>query len=491
MLPNWVPGSMELPGLSWLSSREVATPPTAMSFRDFVARVRPQYQWYRYCGVLADALQSVADGIIKRLMVFIAPRHGKSELCSRLFSAYYVYRYPEQWVGMTSYSADLSYSFSRAARDNYTRAGGAVRDDAAAVKYWMTPHGGGLWAAGVGGPLTGRGGDLLLIDDPLKNAEEASSSIIRQKHQDWYESTFYTRAEPGAAIVIVQTRWHDADLSGYLLASEADAPEHWHIINLPALAEPQPSFPDTCTVAPDWRKDGEALCPERYPREKLERIARRLGGLDGYYWSALYQQRPRPKDGALFKRGWLQVVGALPNDVQRVRYWDTAGADAGTRGDYSVGCLMARDSRGVFYIEDVVRGQWTAHERNQVIVQTAALDQQRLTSVTTYIEQPPGLAKESTDAIIRALAGYRVVADKVSGDKVSRAEPFAAQCQAGNVRILAGKWNSALLDEIESFPFGRNDDSVDASSGAFNKLVALGRSVIRADVGTQRNRWAV
>lgn len=473
-----------------LRRRRKQATPQVLSFRDFVRKVRPQYQWYRHCEVLADALQQVADGTLKRLMVFMGPRHGKSELVSRLFPAYYLYHHLDHWVGLCSYSAELAYTLSRAARDNFTVGGGQMRDDAAAVKHWQTTKDGGLWAAGVRGPATGKGMHVGIIDDPLKNAEEAASEIIRTQQQEWYESTFYTRAEPGVAIVIVQTRWHEADLSGYLLASEADAPEHWTIINLPALAESQPTFPATCNVFPDWRNDGEALCPERYPREKLLRIAKRLGGLDGYYWSALYQQRPRPKDGALFKRGWLQVVEALPNDVQRVRYWDTAGADVG-RGDYSVGVLMARDSQGTFYIEDVVRGQWTAHERNQAIVQTAALDKQRLTSVTTYIEQPPGLAKESTDAIIRALAGYRVQADKVSKDKVSRAEPLADQCQAGNVRIVAGSWNRAFLTELESFPFGRHDDCVDAASGAFNKLAITVQGIARPTVGIQRNRWAI
>jgi hypothetical protein len=123
-----------------------------------------------------------------------------------------------------------------------------------------------LWAAGVGGPITGKGGNLLIIDDPIKNAEEAASETIRAKHKDWYGSTLYTRLEPAGALVVVQTRWNEDDLSGYLLDSEKDEPECWHIVNMPAIAEDEPQeFPLSCTMEPDDRLPGEALNPERYP----------------------------------------------------------------------------------------------------------------------------------------------------------------------------------------------------------------------------------
>jgi predicted phage terminase large subunit-like protein len=324
-----------------------------------------------------------------------------------------------------------------------------------------------LWAAGVGGPLTGRGGKLLITDDPIKNAEEAQSEIIREKQKEWYQSTFRTRAEPSASIVIVQTRWHEDDLSGYLLSSEDANPEHWTIVNLPAIAEEPMPFPVTCTVLPDWREYGEALCPERYPREELDKLA----ATNDYYFSALYQQRPRPKSGAMFKREWFSIVGAAPRQALRVRYFDKAGAEPG-KGDYTAGCLMARDADGTFYIEDMVRGQWSAHARNEVILQTAQMDKQTYgDTVHTVIEQPPGLAKEATDTVVRMLAGFNVYADKVMKDKVSRAEPFAAQCEARNVKVVTGSYLNAYFQELESFPLGKHDDQVDASSGSFNRLV--------------------
>src|SRR5581483_7002521 len=173
-----------------------------------------------------------------------------------------------------------------------------------------------------------------------------------------------------------------------------------------------------------------------------------------------------------------------------VRYWDKAGADEG-KGDYTVGLLMARDAAGYFYIEDVVRGQWTAHPRNEKIRQTAELDRQKYGPIKTYVEQPPGLAKESTDAVIKLLAGFAAYADPVRRDKVERAEPFKAQCEAGNVKLVRGDWNSRYLDELTSFPARRNDDQVDGSSGAFNKLALLpgGGKSVAAKPNTQMTTY--
>ncbi len=446
-----------------------------MTFRAFVDTVNPRYQWYKHCQILADVLQRVADGELRRVMVFMPPRHGKSELVSRLFSAYYLYRHPDRFVGVNSYAADLAYTFSRSARDNYVRSGRKLRDDAAAVKHWMTDQDGGLWAAGVGGPITGKGFHLGIIDDPLKNAEEAQSETIRAKQKEWYESTFYTREEAGndTAIVIVQTRWHEDDLSGYLLGKEADEPEHWTIVNLPAIAEDEPpTFPASCDVVDDWRKPSDPLCPERYPLKRLLNIASRIGQ---YFWSSLFQQRPNTPAGDFFNRAWFPIEPLLPYGCSLVRYWDLASSDS-LAADATCGVLMARDPQGYYYVIDVVHGRWTAHERASIIKQTAALDRTRAVTEwlvpepSIYIEQAPGLAQEPTLDLVRQLAGYVVYADRVTKDKQSRATPFQAQAQAGNVKLIAGTWNKAYLDELTSFPTGKHDDRVDATSGAFNKL---------------------
>lgn len=411
-------------------------------------------------------MQQVADGELTRVMVFEPPRHGKSELVSRLFPAYYLYRHPERFVGIASYGADLAYTLSRAARENFERGGGALHKASRAVKHWLTSKGGGLWAAGVGGPATGKGFHLGIIDDPIKDAKEAASDAKRSGDKDWYGSVWSTREEPGGSIVVVQTRWHEDDLSGYLLSLEEDEAEHWYIVNLPAICDPEdaPQFPESCTVHPDWREKGDPLCPERYPLERLAKMRQRI---KDYFFGALFQQRPRPRDGGMFSSA-VAIVGAVPAGATRTRYWDKAGAAPG-KGDYTVGALLAYQD-GVTYIEHVERGQWPAAERNAKIRETAELDRQRYGRVAIYVEQPPGLAKEATDAVIALLQGFVVAADPVKGDKVERAEPFASQWQAGNVKIVRGPWNRAYLDELRSFPTGKHDDQVDASSGGYNKL---------------------
>lgn len=231
-------------------------------------------------------------------MVFMPPRHFKSEIVSRLFSAYFLYRHADRWIGLCSYAAGLSYTLSRNARDNYLKAGGTLKDDAGAVSHWETGKDGGLWAAGVGGAATGKGFHLGIIDDPIKNSEEAQSLVIQERNKDWYDSTFSTRQEPDAAIVIIQTRWSLHDTAGYLLEKEKEEPENWHILHFEAIkSETQPIYPVTCQLEPDRRESGEALNSERYPIDKLYKIRGRIGN---YFFNALYQQSPTLRTGRVY-----------------------------------------------------------------------------------------------------------------------------------------------------------------------------------------------
>jgi predicted phage terminase large subunit-like protein len=410
----------------------------------------------------------VAQGELNRVMIFAPPRHGKSELLSRLFSAYYLNLFPERWVGINSYAAELAFTLSRNSRDNYLSSGSEMRESARAVKHWETDQSGGLWSAGVGGPITGKGFHLGIIDDPIKNAKEALSEAVQRDHQDWYPSTFYTREEPNGAIVLQATRWNQSDLPGWLLAQEAgEEPEHWHIVCLEAIKEEKSiEIPPTCTLEPDDRAVGEALCPERYPIEKLRKIQQRIGP---YYWNALYRQRPAPREGGLFKLADLaHEVSVVPVGANRVRYWDLGGSDS-TKADYSVGCLMAEHG-GLFYVEDIQRGQWSPRDRNQKMKDTAQSDLNKYGVIPTWIEKVPGLAVEVIANIIRDMAGFSVHTEMAKNDKETRADPFASQCEGQNVRVLKADWNIAFRNELTAFPHGDNDDQVDAASGAFSKL---------------------
>lgn len=438
------------------------------SFKAFVSYVNNRFDFYDHNECLANVCERIASGELKRVMIFLPPRHSKSEMFSRLFSAYYLKRNPHHWVGLNSYAAELAHTLSNSARQNFVASGGELSPDTTAKKHWETTAGGGMWAAGVGGPITGKGFHLGMIDDPIKNSEDANSEVIREKQWEWYNTTFLTREEPDAAIVIILTRWHEDDLAGRLLAAERadddDATrEHWHIVCLPAISEEQIEFPESCTVEDDFREEeGLALCPQRYPIENLLKKKAK----DARAFDALYQQRPSPKEGYFFDVTKLQIVDAAPVEGKRCRGTDKAGTPGG--GDYSCGVKINKGKDGLFYIEDVWREQYDTAKRDARIRQTAEMDG---VSCKQIGEQEPGSGgKESAENFIRLLAGFPVAVERSTANKEVRADPLSSQINAGNVRLVRGEWNKAYLEEMRQFPFGKHDDQVDATSLAFNEL---------------------
>lgn len=829
----------------------------ALTFREFVDRVNPRYVWYKHCVILAEALQRVADGQCTRLMVFMPPRHGKSELVSRLFAAYYLYRNPERWIGMNCYGADLAYGMSRNARENYQRAGAVLSNDAWAARHWETGYGGGMWATGVGGPITGKGfhcfppdslietshgkmnietlcqlwdkpevlsfnhdtrklewrkivatarqpgkpileitlhsggrmrcttdhpvyslergyiqaGDLVqgetvikipnlqemsalrkgngtggtvqpmlstgtrhqnknkmrllrygipahalssrkitgfrqcrsllfagmqstspqhkessemfalreeyrnqnepflqrlspqrtagfarhllrvlqnnvstkipsyhllrkrmrgygpfhknagnrqqslqgwqqlrgvvqaheayhpgtrwsslrnlwidqqtiynkanveerqfsasirfddpsyrqqpaqqssrefnntlrqlsqkapcssgqwqkdtvstvtllgerpqfvydlqvegnrnffadgvlvhncgIIDDPLKNSEDAQSPKIRQTQKDWIGTTFGTREEPGGAIILVQTRWHNDDAAGYWLSMEEEEPEHWHIVRLEAIKEDvdYDAIPATCTLEPDFRKPGEALCPERYNIAKLRKMERRIGD---YYFGALYQQRPQPASGAIFKREWWDREQNRYDGSDRahrnrvVARWivyDTALKD-GAGNDYSAAAVweLWPDYRVA------IRHMW--NER----IQSAMLPERMEADAVEWNKDGKlrGLVIEDKGSGTNAIQTLRMaapqwLADMIfefmpTGTKTYRARLASIWCERNCILLPTpsmqnGDWYNALLDantgQLWLFPHAAHDDMVDTISSGIMYL---------------------
>jgi predicted phage terminase large subunit-like protein len=417
--------------------------------------VSPALRWdWAHTAYIREQLDRVTSGEITRMMLFVPPRHGKSELATIHYPAYRLEQDPTKRIVIAAYNATLAEKFSRRVRSIARKRLLSLDPERQAVNDWMMSAGGGCRAVGVGGGITGQGGDLIIIDDPVKSREEADSATYRDRVWHWYTDDLYTRLEPGAAIVLIMTRWHEDDLAGRILAS--DQASQWTAVNLPALA---------LDDDPLDRAVGAALCPERYDEAALLDIQKTLGPRG---WQALYQQKPAPPEGAMFKRHWFEIVKSVPTKGERVRYWDLAGAGEGN-GDYTVGVLATKVEQH-YFIENVVRVQLTAHHRNALILQTAATDQATYGNVKVWIEQAPGLAKEATDTLVRNLAAYGARADRVSSDKVTRADPLAAQCEAGNVSLLAGAWNTVFLDELTAFPYVDNDDQTDAASGAFNKL---------------------
>ena len=421
---------------------------------------------------LAALLQQVADGLLKRLMIFIPPRHGKSELVSRLFSAYYLYRHPDKYVGINSYAAELAYTFSRAARQNYRYAGGTLSEASSAVTHWETQSGGGCWAAGVGGPITGKGYSLGIIDDPLKNHEEAGSETIREKQKDWYDSTFYTRAEEDAAIVVLMTRWHEDDLAGWLLSKEHDdEPEAWHIVSMEAIKEEHPqAFPNSCTIEPDWRKQGEPLNPVRFSLARLQKIANRI---KNYFWLALYQQRPRPLEGNTFKLSWFRYYRSLPDRFNQL----VVSVDASFKNT-KAGSFVVIQLWGVnypqFYLLDQIR------DRMGFVVTKESIRQMCDRCEDTFLMAPNAVLIEDKangpaiiDELKTEIAG--IIAIEPEGSKEARAEAVSTYYEAGNVwlpdRAIARFSVKDYEDEFLSFPSGAMNDQVDGSSQLINWVV--------------------
>lgn len=387
-------------------------------------------------------------------MLFVPPRHGKSEMVTVRYPIWRLKQKPSMRVIVGAYNQTLAEKFSRKAR-RIAETQLTLSKERTAAEDWETEQGGGFRAVGVGGGITGQGGDLIIIDDPVKNREEANSQVYRQRVYDWYTDDLYTRLEPGAAMILIMTRWHEDDLAGRILASE-DGPS-WEVVKLPALAE---------EGDPLHRPVGAALCPDRYDEAKLAKIKTVLGD---WSFAALYQQRPAPAEGGMFKRAPVEIVDAVPVGGAWVRWWDRAASSK--TGDWSVGVLMtAIDER--FFVVDVQRGQWASEERDAMMKQTAAIDAQRTNGeCVTWSEQEPGSSGlDVARAFVKLLAGYPVAYEPSTGSKEVRAMPFAAQWNAGNVKLLRAPWNAAYLDELTSFPFGTNDDQVDGSSGAFGKL---------------------
>jgi predicted phage terminase large subunit-like protein len=428
---------------------------------------------------------AVAAGDIQRLLLFLPPRSGKSELVSRYFPAWLIGLYPDRRVILTSYEADFAASWGRKARDALAEFGSlfevAVREDSAAASHWdIKGHAGGMDTAGVGGPITGKGADVLIIDDPIKNSEEADSPTYREKIWDWFQTTAYTRLEPEGAIILIMTRWHPDDLAGRLLKQMESGGEHWDVVSLPAIAEDNDLL---------GREPGRALWPARFDEAALAETKKTISQR---WWSAMYQQRPIPQEGAMFRRDWFEVVTEYPDDANHVRYWDLA---ATKKGDYTAGALVA-EKDGIYYIVDVQRIRLTPAGVEQRIRQTAEQDRER-GDVTIYMEQEPGASGVGTiDHYARTvLQGFPFKGDKTSGSKETRARPVSSAAELGNIKLVQGKWITAFLDEAEVFPDGEHDDQIDSLSGAIAMLTAEDQEsrvplVCPVEVG-RNTRWAV
>ncbi len=409
-----------------------------------------------------------ATGRLRYLIVSMPPRHGKSELISRYTPAWYLGVFPQKRVILISYDGDTASDWGLKARQLTEEFGqkyfGISVDPAssARMRWDLSRADGGMRSYGIGGGVTGKGAHLFIVDDPIKNQEEALSEAHRKSMWDWWQSTAESRLEPRGSVIVVMTRWHEDDFAGRLInqlkIGKIRAP--WEEINFPAIATEKDIL---------GRKPGEALWPWRYPIEELhdKRAAR-----EEYWWSTMYQGNPIPPGGHMFKRSWFEIVDIVPpwsKVAARVRFWDFAGG--GPHGDYTVGTLISKTKDDKYYVEDVIREKFEDNELEAVFIQTLKMDGK---DVASRIEQETGA---SGKLIIRRFAnlaeGYDFEGIPSTEAKQKRWRPFRSQCQIGNVYLVRGSWNSVWLDEMQNVPGGMHDDQADSASGSYGALVNM------------------
>lgn len=412
---------------------------------------------------LAAALEAVECGEITRLIVSMPPRHGKSEMVSLRFPCWYLAKHPENYIVQSGYAESIALVHSRQARNIFSsyemdRVFPAIRyrpekasqdkipPERQAAHEWGTKQGGSYYAVGIGGGLTGRGFNLGIIDDPIKDAEEAESSTIRDKVWEWYTQVFRTRAQPDAAIIVVMTRWHKDDLVGRLLKqAETDpAADQWTVLHFKAIS------------------DGEALWPEHYSIDDLFNIRSSIGSRA---FESLYQGEPTIAEGNIIKREWWKYYTERPYVNRIIHSWDTAFKEK-QHNDFSV-CTVWGETDNTYVLLDVWRGKVEFPELKRVVVSLAERDH----PASVVVED-----KASGQSLIQELqrnTRLPVIPFKVDRDKIARAESITPLIEAGKVILPDNApWLYDYIEELSAFPAAAHDDQVDSTTQALNYMRA-------------------
>ena len=399
--------------------------------------------------LICKHLQDVVDGKIKRLAISLPPRSGKSETLCR-FAAFMLEKHTEINLLCAGYNQTISRRFSRKTRTILNERVG-LSENHQSIDEWSIKNGSVYYVGSVNNPRTGVGYQCIICDDLVKNREEANSPTIIEKLRDFYSEDLYSRLEPNGSLILVGTRWSENDPIAYAVSLD----DSFTVINIPAICDDEENDPLN-------RKLGESIFPERYSTSDYIKIKEVMGE---FGFSALYQGKPVPKDGGLFKPDKIKID--VPGKILRkVRAYDLAASSG--KGDYSVGILLGVDEKDHYWILDVYRSQDGTEKRDSKILQHSELDGRE---TRIRIPQDPGSAGKSlSHYFIKMLSGFTINCPTVSGNKETRAEPFAIQVNAGNVSMIRAEWNKELIKELETFPYGKNDDQVDAISDAFDEL---------------------
>jgi predicted phage terminase large subunit-like protein len=447
----------QLLALEKMKKREVAQD----KFIKFVEKVWPTFISGRHHKIMADAFERVANGELKRLIINMPPRHTKSEFASYLLPAWFLGRFPHKKVIQTSHTAELAVGFGRKVRnlvDSEVYSGIFpelnLQADSKAAGRWNTSRGGDYFAIGVGGAVTGKGADLLIIDDPHSEQEAALAQVnpeIYDKTYEWYTSGPRQRLQPGGAIVIVMTRWSQKDLTGQVLKSAAQrGGEEWKVIEFPAI---MPS--------------GKPLWPEFWSLEELEALKEELPNSK---WQAQYQQQPTSDASAIIKREWWQIWehDSPPHCEFIIQSWDTAFLKS-ERADYS-----ACTTWGVFYKDDD-----TGERQANIILLNAFKKRMEFPELKqrAYEEwkewEPDAMIVEAKAAGSPLIFELRQMGIPVSeftpskgNDKIARLNAVADLFASGRVWVPNRNWAEELVEEVAAFPAGEHDDMVDSMTQA-------------------------
>lgn len=466
----------------------------------FTQMTHPSYSagWVHddICRRLERFSQEVAEKKSPRLMLLMPPRHGKSELASIRFPAWHLGHNPTHELINVGYNLELPMKFSRKVREvmrepHYKAIfpDSQLDPDSQSVEAWNTTKGGGFTAAGVGGGITGKGAHILIIDDPIKNQEEADSILVRDKLWDWYQSTAYTRLAPGGGVLVIETWWNDDDLAGRLqqAMSAEDEADQFEIIRYPALSEAW-EYRDEST-GDIIRLDGEYVAPEgdtgpaptllrpkdfclheeRYPTEALKRIR---ANLQPRIWSALYQQNPVPDEGMYFKKEYFRYQKTLPspNNLRIYTAWDFAIGEK-QQNDWTVGATVLQDETDTIYVLEIFRMKGDSFQIVEAMLDTAL----RWGSIPTtgyLVGAEDGQIWRAIEPLLKKRMGerrqyppYEVM--RPMTDKLARARPLQGRMQQGRVVFPEGAgWLSQAEQELLRFPAGAHDDVVDALAWA-------------------------
>lgn len=440
---------------------------------------RGRWKMAKHLSYLNQVLLAVAAGSVQRVLITMPPRHGKSELISKYFPAWFLGVSPESRVMMGTYETTFAGKLGGQVRDILAEWGQELFGITVAGtknRWNIEGHEGGVIASGAGGGFTGEGADLFVVDDPIKNAEEALSETFRDRAWDWYQSTALTRLHPGGRVVLVQTRWHDDDLAGRALRHAENGGEPWHVVNMPAIAEQDEHWPDGTL----FRHEGEALWPERYSLEMLDKM-RRESSL--YWWQAMYQQQPtqhgsaewpdRYFDDDIWFDEWPDV-----RPLKSVLTLDPSKGKSSKKGDYSAfvyAALYDLDGKACLYVDaDLER-----RPAEQIVADAIRLH--RELAPDGFGCEANGFQELLASMIEKALreAGFpleRVYSITNTGDKLNRIRTLGPMLENGEIRFRRSPGCRLLVKQLKEFPLGKHDDGPDALEMAYQ---LLSRIVVR------------